>query len=251
MKSVHEESAGRLPPWLITYSDLVTLLLTFFVLLMSMANLDPVKFTKASSSLKSAFGFQARPDQVEFAVPLLPTSPKTTYQPVIAELTKKIHQQLKTQLDKLELDRQVKTILSDQETIIVRINDHLLFEPASAELKADASALLEKMAQIIGPLQVDLRIEGHTDNSEMAGNAFSDNWALSVARAVAVARFYHLKKLLDLDRIGAIGYGDTRPVVPNTDRHNRALNRRVDFVLRANLPSGTSPASKQRSTIPL
>ncbi len=76
------ECPAGAPAWMTTYSDLVTLLLTFFVLLLSMANMDPVRFTEASSSLKDAFGMHNEPAHVEFAIPVLPSPPITPYSPI-------------------------------------------------------------------------------------------------------------------------------------------------------------------------
>ncbi len=92
-KKKKRENPG-VPPWMVTYSDLVTLLLCFFVLLLSMANLDPVRFTRASGSLKEAFGIHALPAQIEFAIPILPSAPRTRFQPVPFELTQKIHERI-------------------------------------------------------------------------------------------------------------------------------------------------------------
>ncbi len=249
--SVHEQSARRLPPWLITYSDLVTLLLTFFVLLMSMSSLDPVKFTQASSSLKSAFGIQTRSTPNDTSAPVLPAQPRLPITPVQVDMNTKVYQPLRVQLEKRELTQQVEAINQDKETVILRIAEHLLFKPGSDELEDGSDKLLISLAEIINPLPVDLRIEGHTDDRELQTGLSIDRWELSMARAASVARFFETHKLFNLDRLSAIGYGPNRPVVPNTNRENRARNRRVDFVLRANLPSGTTPASVKRSAFPL
>src|SRR5210317_980170 len=80
----------RFPPWLITYSDLITLLLTFFILLMSMADLDPVRFTEASNSLKGAFGIRPRPPGSETIIPVLPT-PHSKSDPYRSSLINNLH----------------------------------------------------------------------------------------------------------------------------------------------------------------
>lgn len=250
-RGVHEESARRLPPWLITYSDLVTLLLTFFVLLMSMSSLDPVKFTKASSSLKSAFGIQTRSAPGDASAPILPAQPQLPITPFQVDMTAKVYQPLKTQLEKRELAPQVEVINQDLETVILRLGEHLLFKPGSDELEIGSDVLLISLAELINPLPVDIRIEGHTDDKEIQAGQSIDSWELSMTRAAAVARFFESHKLFKLDRLSAIGYGPERPIVPNTNIENRARNRRVDFVLRTRLPSGTTPASAKRSAFPL
>lgn len=245
------ESQGGAPAWMVTYSDLVTLLLTFFVLLMSMANLDPVRFTEASSSLKDAFGIHARPAHVEFAIPILPAPPKTKFQPIHTEMTQKIYQRVKAQIEKLELGKDVDAIKQDADTIILRVNNTVLFKPGDHRLSPSSYPTLRHLADIIRPLPMTLRIEGHTDDRQVAQGIFADNWELSIARSVSVTRFYEQGELLPLDRMSAIGYGSARPIVPNTSEENRAKNRRVDFVLRVKDISGTSPANTPSDKVPL
>ena len=249
-KKKKSDAAPGAPAWMVTYSDLVTLLLTFFVLLMSMANLDPVRFTEASSSLKDAFGVHARPAHVEFAIPILPAPPKTKYLPVPTEMTTKIYRELKTKIDKLELGKDMEAVQQDSDTIILRVNDTVLFEPGDPNISPQSYPTLRRVADIIRPLPMTLRIEGHTDD-HLVDQSPLTNWDLSISRAVSVARFFEQGSLLPLDRMSAIGYGSDRPIVPNTSEENRALNRRVDFVLHVNDVSGTGPATREASKVPL
>jgi len=239
------------PMWMVTYSDLVTLLLTFFVLLMSMANMDPVRFLEASSSLKDAFGVHSRPAHVEFAIPILPAPPKTKLNPVQTELTTKIHRKLKAQIDKFELSKDIEAIHRDDGTIVLRVNNTILFNPGDARITPQSLPTLRKIADMIRPLPMTLRIEGHSDDEIISTVGGDDNWGLSINRAVSVTRFYEQGDLLPLDRMSAIGYGSLRPLVPNTTEQNKAKNRRVDFVLRVKDTSGMSPASSDAGKIPL
>ena len=245
------DCSGGAPAWMVTYSDLVTLLLTFFVLLMSMATLDPIRFTEASSSLKDAFGMHARPAHVEFAIPILPTPPKTRFNPVQTQLTNKIYQRVKAQIDDLEISKDVEVVKQDDNTIILRVNNTVLFKPGEHRVAPQAFPTLRKIADMIRPLPINLRIEGHTDDILISNTPSYDNWDLSIARAVSVTRFYEQGDLLPLDRMSAIGYGPLRPLVPNNSDENRAQNRRVDFVLRVKTASGMSPASNEAGKIPL
>lgn len=230
-KEPQEECPVGAPAWMTTYSDLVTLLLTFFVLLLSMASMDPVRFTEASSSLKDAFGMHNEPAHVEFAIPVLPSPPITQYSPILQQTTEKVYDKIKSQIDSLRLNNNIGVVKRDDDSIILRINDSILFNQGQARIAPQALSTLRAVADIIRPLPMDLRIEGHTDDTKIARDVFS-NWDLSVARSVAVMRYYTQGELLPLDRMSAIGYGMTRPIVPNRDEATRALNRRVDFVLR-------------------
>lgn len=249
-KEKQKKSAPGAPAWMVTYSDMVTLLLTFFVLLLSMASLDPVAFTEASSSLRDAFGAFARPANVEFALPILPSPPKTEYTPIQQSMTTKIYERIKSQIMLKKLSQDIDAVKKDSETIILRVNDSVLFKTGQSQVPPTAYPVLRNIADIIRPLPMRLRIEGHTDDIAVSQNPIG-NWDLSVARAVSVMRFFKHGDLLSLDRMAAIGYGADQPIVPNSDDINRAKNRRVDFVLRLErLPDGEAPAGK-KGNVPL
>ncbi|MGW8195613.1 MAG: OmpA/MotB family protein [Desulforhopalus sp.] len=219
------------PSWMVTYADLITLLLTFFILLLSMANLDPVRFTKASSSLKDAFGIHRDPAQVNFTLPVLPSPLSTRFSPIRQQTTENVYEKVRSQIDALRLNESVGLLKKDAESIILRINDSVLFAPGQAQLSHRSFPLLRRIADIIEPLPMDLRIEGHTDGGAIPESQFN-LWELSVDRSLSVLRFYAKSKLIALDRMAAIGYGGEKPLRPNSDEKSRSLNRRVDFVLR-------------------
>lgn len=238
------------PAWMVTYSDLVTLLLTFFVLLLSMASMDPVRFTKASTSLKDAFGIHREPARVEFAIPVLPSPPVTPYSPIQQRSTAKVCEKIQSQIDSKRLENNIGVIQNDDESIILRINDSVLFAKGTAKISPHAYAILRTLADIIRPLPMDLRIEGHTDDTPVSKSNYG-NWDLSVNRAVAVMRFYTQSDLLPLDRMSAVGYGKDRPAVPNRDDVSRSKNRRVDFFLKLQSNKRTAQPAPQNNTVPL
>lgn len=238
------------PMWMVTYSDMVTLLLTFFVLLLSMASLDPVKFTQASNSLKDAFGMHRQPAQLEFALPILPSPPQTNFTPVQQAMTTKIYERIKAQLKLQNMNEDVDVVQKDSDTVILRVNESLLFKAGQSQIPPTAFPLLRNIADIIRPLPMKLLVEGHTDNTKVSQNPLS-NWDLSVARAVSVMRFFKQGDLLNTERMSAIGYGPDHPLVANHDETSRAKNRRVDFVLRLDrLPADNKPTT-QNSHVPL
>ena len=239
-----ENCPAGAPLWLITYSDLVTLLLTFFVLLQSMSVINKVNFTTAATSLRTALTGQYTPTQTEFVVPVFPKAPRMQFAPIVEDVTKKVYEKIKSQIDSLRLTDNVGVIQQDDESIILRINDSILFEPGQAKLSPPSYPILRNIADIIRPLPMDLRIEGHTDDTPVKGSQFG-NWDLSVARSVAVLRFLTQADLLPLDRMSAVGYGQDRPVVPNEDEATRARNRRVDFTLKlSGHTAATRPGTK-------
>lgn len=238
------------PAWMVTYSDLVTLLLTFFVLLLSMANMDPTRFTAASSSLKDAFGMYKDPARVDFAIPVLPSQPISQFSPIQIQTTEKVYEKVKSQIDSLRLNNDIGVIKKDDDSIILRLNDSVLFGPGQSTLATKSLPILRNVADLIRPLPMDLRIEGHTDDIPLKNSQFG-NWDLSVDRSVSVLRFYTHSDLLPLDRMAAVGYGKDRPIVVNSDEASRAKNRRVDFVLKLQSNRSQTNSPKTNGTLPL
>lgn len=235
MAKKQEECPVGAPLWMVTFSDLVTLLLTFFVLLLSMASMDPVKFVQAKTSIKDAFGWRTTAAPVKYSIPILPSPPKADFTPIPRESKIQYFKRIKTDLEMTKLMEQVDAIERDNDSIVLRINDSVLFDEGKSTLNPSSYPLLRKVADIVRPLPMIMRIEGHTDNTPTSSTNLS-NWDLSVARAVSVMRFYNRGKLFSIDRMAAVGYGSTRPAFSNADQENRIKNRRVDFVLRSNRP---------------
>ncbi len=237
------------PSWMVTYSDLVTLLLTFFVLLLSMASLDPVRFTEASSSLKDAFGIHQRPAHVEFAIPVLPSPPITKFAPIQNEMTTKIFRRIKTKLDTSDLAPDIEVVQTDSDTIVLRINNSILFAPGKFKVTPQSYPLLRYIADMIRPLPMRLRIEGHTDDKEQMGIKMN-NWDLSMSRASSILRFLKKGDLLPLDRMGAAGYGAEKPITSNRTEEERAQNRRIDFVLKSNRTFSIDQSHEKQQEVP-
>lgn len=224
-----------LPMWMATYSDMVTLLLTFFVLLLTMASMDPTKFVQAKTSIESAFGWSTKAAPVPFSIPVLPSPPKSKFTPIPRQSPIQHFKRIKTDLEMTKLDKMVEAVQKDNDSIILRINDKVLFDEGKTELNPAAYPILRKVADIIRPLPMTMRIEGHTDSTPV-GVGKGNNWDLSVARAVSVMAFYQRGELFAQDRMSAAGYGDSRPLAPNTTPENKAQNRRVDFIIRSDRP---------------
>ncbi len=237
------------PSWMVTYSDLVTLLLTFFVLLLSMANMDPVRFTEASSSLKDAFGIHARPAHVEFAIPILPSPPETKFSPIQNEMTTKVYRRIKTKLDKSNLSTDVDVVQTDADTIVLRISNSILFAVGESKITPKSYPLLRYIADMIRPLPMRLRIEGHTNETEKMSVKMT-NWDLSMDRATSVLRFLKKGDLLPLDRMSATGYGSAKPLTSDTTTEALAQNRRVDFVLKSNKPLNVDQSDAKPQEVP-
>jgi chemotaxis protein MotB len=219
-----KKAAAGAPAWMVTYSDMVTLLLTFFVLLLSMANMDKRKFFDAIGSLKGAFGFMQSSSVSEVNKPQV-----ISYAPMDDDFVSRLYNRVQTVLARLRIDRDID-LVKDRGAVILRVKDAVLFDAGSTTLKPEALPILREIAGMIQPLPLLLRIEGHTDDLPPSNPAIT-NWDISVQRAVAVLKFIASEDLVPLDRLSAVGYGDRRPVAPNLGPEEQAINRRVEFVL--------------------
>ncbi len=211
------------PSWMVTFSDMTTLLLTFFVLLLSMANMDKNKFNAAAESMRSAFGVMeggrvaiSGPKVIEFA-------------PIQDDFTSRLYQRMLSQLNELKIDRRIQ-LVKDRGAVILRVEAAVLFASGQTEVSPEAYPVLRDVAALIENLPLNLRIEGHTDDTPTSGQALS-NWDISIARAVSTLKFFERENLVPLDRMSAVGYGSRRPLATEKNEAAQALNRRVEFVL--------------------
>ena len=249
-RETDQDPSIRFPPWLITYSDLITLLLTFFVLLMSMADLDPVRFNAASNSLKGAFGIRPLQTDIPSATPGSHSLPDIQADSFAAHIINSLHKRLTHDIEELGQEHRVTLTRTGPDTILVRIQEALLFDPGNAQLRSKSIALLDRIASGIDDHPIALIAEGHCDFFE-TGAGSEKNWELSTARAVSVLRYFVENKLLSPNRLSASGYGATQPLSTGTNPSERLLNRRVDIILRAHVLSGTGSADANRSGVPL
>ncbi|GJL78430.1 MAG: hypothetical protein NPINA01_14190 [Nitrospinaceae bacterium] len=209
--AVTTEFSGGLESFLVTYSDLITLILVIFVLLYSVSNIDHEKFSEAFSS------FQENEQRYE--------SQNVWLNKKELEMLKRVRELVKDNVDPESLVR------SDVRTVLIRLKSSDLFLPGSAELIPGAEELIldsikEEMQD--GVKQVD--VNGHTDDVPIKPNSeFPSNWELSAVRAAHVARVIIDKFKFSGDRMVVTGYGQHRPFKPNNSDLNRGLNRRVDI----------------------
>ncbi len=121
-------------------------------------------------------------------------------------------------------------LLNRAGAVSIEISDNILFGLASAALSPEGRQLLNELAVVLGTLPYELSVEGHTDNVPISSSRFPSNWELSSARAAMATRAL-IEQGIAADRLRAVGYGDTRPLMDNLTSEGRAKNRRVSFVL--------------------
>lgn len=226
------------PGWIITFADLSTLLLTFFVLLISFSNQDIIKFREMLGSVKDAFGVEIRrKGEYQAALTGHGSEEIKDEKKKEEEEAKKLKRQLvkvsgavKKAAEKTEINDDAE-VMNTAEGVLVRVKGESLFAPGSVKISPKAVPMLDEMARILRNSDMSVIVEGHTDNVPINSALYSSNWELSGARAAVVAR-YLISKKAPAEKITAIGYGGMRPVASNDTRDGRAKNRRVEFLIR-------------------
>lgn len=224
--------------WLATYGDMVTLLLVFFVLLVSMSTVEVKRFQSVFGSMRMAFGGLSAS---EIAGGQMQSNIDSNTQQSVQDLMRTRQELLKNQenvfnaiqsyLSKKNVEGEVGAIL-DEGTITLTIGDSLLFAPGSEELAEGADEQLQTILEIIeSNREMTVNIKGYTDDSPIPqGMRFKNNWELSALRAVNVLRWL-IDHGIDPLRVAATGMGDLNPRFPNDSPENKAKNRRVEFCL--------------------
>lgn len=222
--------------WLGTYSDCVTLLLTFFILLYSMSSVDAQKVQSISQAFVSAMTGQAGDSFMEFnmyngKVPVI--GGETNTDGLINEESlgkKNMYEDVKKYVEKNDLSKAMD-IVQDERGIILELKDSVLFESGQADLIPGSREILDKVDALIKAMSNSIIIEGHTDNVPINNYKYASNWELSTQRAVNVVKYFVETKSNDPMKFSAAGYGEYRPIVYNNSDENRAKNRRVNILI--------------------
>ena len=223
--------------WLLTYADLITLLLGLFVILYAMSKIDAGKYAEIVSALGGVFGSSKG---VMAGNQGMMNSPI----PMIQNERQRIAQDIRSALH-LETKRLPIAISTNERGVTVHIMDELLFASGSAEIKESSMPALDSLARVLGELPNDFRVEGHTDNLPISTSAYPSNWHLSVARAVSIAYYLIQMHSLKPEKVSAVGYAEYQPMVPNDSDVHRAQNRRVDIVILANASRTVVPEQQK------
>ncbi len=228
-----------LPGWLATFGDLMSLLLTFFVLLLSFSTMQVTDFKHAMGALQGALGVLSGEPQL--SLPIRQSMPKSEGNLAQAEVISKAAQELDEAVEEAGLQGDV--ILEEASTgLIIRISDRLFFDSGESQLKAVARSPLSKLGAIIAGMPNPVNIQGHTDNQLINTEQFASNWELSGMRALQVARFFMEDSGISPDRISITGFSEYRPLVPNNTVARMSQNRRVEIHILYESEEGINPA---------
>lgn len=224
-----EAEDDEIGQWLVTYADMVTLLLTFFVLLVALANFDTAKYDAVVESIQNTFGKLDAPRGDLGRLELTRTMPRSLDQLTGLE-QEPLLEDLQQMIKHKNIEDSVR-VTSQGNLVILEVKGQTMFDSGQATLKPEALPLLDQIVSIVRSYpDYVLHIKGHTDPRPINSPKFETNWELSALRATAVLR-YLIAKGIAPKRMTATGYADTEPLVPNNSEENMARNRRVEFVL--------------------
>lgn len=223
--------------WLLTYSDLITLLMAFFIIMYGMSQVDSQKYAELASALSVSMGGGKNiVGTTNGASPLTQTKvaidPNTATNKQSEEDTKlsNLKAQVDKYLSKSGLKGSVATSI-DERGLVISFKDSLFFDIGKAEIKPEFAQRLTEIGKILNRLDNYVRVEGHTDNVPIKNNEFASNWQLSAIRATNVAEMLINNSKIDPKRLSALGYGEYRPIASNGTDYGRRKNRRVDIIL--------------------
>ncbi|MDX1755961.1 MAG: type VI secretion system protein TssL, long form [Marinobacter sp.] len=251
---VRKKRGSGSPAWIVTFADLATLLLTFFILLLSFAELDAQKYRMMAQSMAVAFGSSnvaadavggspltlIESDTVSLPEPMEAAAEKpelidervadeapTPVAAGIVELASRLIETLEPQVASEAL-----TVSYDTERVVIRFSEEATFRSGEATLKPDMTPILERVVQVLSKCTGDVLVAGYTDDRPIVSSRYRSNWDLSAARAVSVVHQLVLNRQVPADRVTAAGRAETNPLVPNDTPANRARNRRVEITIR-------------------
>ncbi|MDK2820378.1 MAG: chemotaxis protein MotB [Clostridia bacterium] len=222
--------------WMTTFSDLMTLLLVFFVLLFSFSVINRVKFEQFLASYQG-IGILENSASIVDEDTVTPDNQNFESAEAAAALAHaqelmETFQIVENFLAENGLDDMVQ-VRYEQRGIALDIKEKILFDSGKADLKPEAKKLLNKLSELLLEIDNEIRVEGYTDNRPIHTLLFPTNWELSTTRAVRVIRYFVENFDLNPERFEAVGYGEYRPLYPNDTPEHMAENRRVVLLLGA------------------
>ncbi len=238
------EKAPNHERWLITYSDLITLLMIFFIMMYTISNVNSKKFAQLSASLSDALvgnnsgyfvGEAPGPVQIEGKVN---QAGKAAEQKAMTDAKQKIEGMLKEKGVSGKVEVSV-----EERGLVVSLKETLLFDRGSAQINPASREIIKKIGEVLLKMPNAIRVEGHTCNLPIKTAQFPSNWELSTNRATNVLRYLVDEVKFPPQKLSATGYGEFRPLAPNTTEDNRQKNRRVDIVVLRTIYGSVEPTT--------
>ena len=228
---IQEEVEDGAPLWVVTFGDLMSLLLCFFVLLLSFSEMDRKKYKMVSGSMAQAFGIQK--EKPVFESPKGEKIIAKEFDQAVAmvkleESIKPIIEEIKNEYEEL---RDAVELEIGEDTVTIRMMGETTFDSGKAELHPAFRPLLKKIGGVLSQTKGEIIIAGHTDNVPLIGGLFGSNLGLSMARAGSVAEYLLRTTAIDPKRLSTMGFGEYRPLTSNDTARGRRKNRRVEIIV--------------------
>lgn len=218
--------------WLLTYADMITLLMAFFIMLYSMSILNLNRFREVAVSIRSGFGGLVEGQSRS----VLGSTGQFSFKPSpllgdTAGVPWQVVQEIQRLVKEHDLEESVRLRADEHGLVVSLVANQVLFAKGQADLSPAAKKIILEIADVLKGIPNQIRIEGHTCDLSIISAKYPSNWELSTTRATTVTRFLIEKAEISPYRLSAAGYADSKPLVPNSSESNRAFNRRVDIVI--------------------
>ena len=253
--AVKKKKHGRgSPAWIVTFADLATLLLTFFILLLSFAEMDVEKYRAMANSMAVAFGsnqvlgdavggspltliesdtvslpepMETATDEPEFIDERAEGDAPTKIPAGVIDLASRMIEELEP-----EVASEALSVNYDESRVVIRFSEEATFRSGEAAIKPGMVPIIERVVEVLSGCTGDVLVAGYTDDRPIASGRYRSNWDLSAARAVSVVHELVLNRQVPAERVVAAGRAETNPLAPNDSPENRAKNRRVEIAIR-------------------
>ncbi|MFA9398587.1 MAG: flagellar motor protein MotB [Clostridiaceae bacterium] len=230
--------------WIATFSDTMTLLLTFFILLYSFSSVDSIKFQQIAESLQNVLtgsngstileqNMEDGTTPIQIDATDAQDSTDNSLESEVDEQDKNIKELYET-VSEYVSENNLEALVSIKENkrgVVLEMKDSVLFNSGSADVLSTSIALLDKVDGLIKTLDNEIIVEGHTDNTPIHNSKFDSNWELSTQRAINVVKYFIDVKKNTASRFSAQGYSEYNPIVANDTTTNKAKNRRVNVLI--------------------
>jgi chemotaxis protein MotB len=265
--SAHEEEHINHERWMVTYADMLTLLLVLFIVLYAISSLNTDKFAELKASLSNAFGNGQSPvlnggtgpvdgssmtqqaqnlsansiNKMPSSQLKVVTADQTAVQKEIDEFNK-IKAAIKASLHERHQDGTAAFSIDQRGLVVTLVTNELVFAGNSAVLEPEGGVILSAVAPALVHIDNELQVDGHTNQQNVSTAPYPSGWELSSARASSVVRFLISDGHISADRLSAVGFSDQRPLLPPSDPRSVTRNRRVDIVVLSKLPASQRDA---------
>lgn len=220
--------------WLISYADMITLVMAMFVLMLSVSTFDKVRFDQNATEMRKAFNVENGPrtggpgTNLKIDEPAVLEDVETVVRQ--REWRTRTRELIRNALAR-ELSSGMTSMVETEENILIRFPDTAAFSSGSADLRESILPALDRMTEVLRGVEGQLVVSGHTDNVPISTARFRSNWDLSVARAVSVVHYLVRDNRIEPARLTAQGFAESRPLAPNIGAENQAQNRRVEIAI--------------------